>query len=106
MSEEFEKQTKELLKDVKGPTAKAITIFAMNVDTKLDAILEAISANKIDTDAKIETLKKDTDSKFSKLKVVLFFSEHTYILWLIVLAILIVFGFDSEKMPLIAKLFK
>lgn len=106
MSEDFEKQTKELLKGVKGPTARAVTVFAMNVDNKLDEILKAIRENKEDTDKKIASLKCDTDSKFSKIRVIMFFSEHTYILWIVVIAAIIVFGFNPEKVPFITKFIK
>jgi hypothetical protein len=106
MGEEFEKTTKELLQGVKGPTAKAITIMAINVDNKLDEILAAIKANKAATDQQIEALKTETDAKFSKLKVVMFFSEHAYWLWIIVIAIVIVLGFNSEKVLSITKFLK
>jgi hypothetical protein len=106
MSENFEKQIKELLIGVKGPTAKAITIMAMNMDEKLDAILDAINKNKIETDARIDSVKKETNEKFSKLKVVIFFSEHYYLLLIIVFAILIVSGINNDKIQLITKLIK
>lgn len=100
MKEGFEKTTKELLKDVKGPAAKAITVMAMNIDNKLDEILEAIRQNKVDTNIRISEMEKKTDEKFTKLKVVLFFSENPVFLYAIIAAILII-AFKTDILQLL-----
>lgn len=100
MSEDFERTTKELLKGVKGPAAQAITVMAMNIDNKLDEILNAIMQNKIDTNKRIEEIEKKTDEKFSKLKVVLFFSENPVWLYAIIAAVLII-AFKTDILQLL-----
>lgn len=102
MGDNFEK-TKEILAGVKGPTATAIKALSMDLDNKfadLDkknderhkAILEAISVNKKQTEDKIKALETSTNDRFSKLKVVMFFSEHYKLFLLIILAALIILG--------------
>jgi len=106
MNGNFEK-TKELLAGAKGPTATALKAFAMDIDNKFAElekknderhtdIMKALSANKAETDKKITQLETNTNEKFSKLKVVMFFSEHSYLFWIIVIAILIVAGVKSD----------
>lgn len=106
MGEDFEKTTKELLKDVKGTTAKTITIMAMNIDNKLDEILEAIRQNKIATDNRIDDVENKVDDKFSKLKVVLFFSEHSYLFWVIVVCIVLILSLDTNNIFSFIRLLK
>lgn len=102
MGDNFDK-TKEILAGVKGPTATAIKALSMDLDNKfadLDkknderhkAILEAISVNKKQTEDKIKALETSTNDRFSKLKVVMFFSEHYKLFLLIILASLIILG--------------
>ncbi|MDO9634221.1 MAG: hypothetical protein Q7J05_04150 [Paludibacter sp.] len=102
MGDNFEK-TKEILAGVKGPTATAIKALSMDLDHKfadLDkknderhkAILNAISINKKQTEDKIKALETSTNDRFSKLKVVMFFSEHYRIFLVVTLALLIVLG--------------
>lgn len=102
MGDNFEK-TKEILAGVKGPTATALKALSMDLDNKfadLDkknderhkAILEAISVNKKQTEDKIKALETSTNDRFSKLKVVMFFSEHYKLFLLIILASLIILG--------------
>jgi hypothetical protein len=83
MGDDLEKTTKELLQGVKGPQAKAITVMAMTIDKKLDAILDAIAENQAKTDKRIDAMKQENDERFSKLRVIMFFSEHKYILIII-----------------------
>ncbi len=106
MGEDFEKTTKELLKDVKGQTAKTITVMAMNIDNKLDEILEAIRQNKIATDNRIDDVENKVDDKFSKLKVVLFFSEHSYLFWVIVMCIVLILSLDTNNIFSFVRLLK
>lgn len=97
------KKTKEILAGVKGPTATAIKALSMDLDNKfadLDkknderhkAILDAISVNKHETECKIKALEASTNDRFSKLKVVMFFSEHYKLFLVVILALLVILG--------------
>ncbi|MPN62452.1 hypothetical protein SDC9_210201 [bioreactor metagenome] len=61
-------------------------------DERHKAILEAISVNKKQTEKKISDLEASTNDRFSKLKVVMFFSEHYKLFLLIILASLVIVG--------------
>lgn len=107
MGDNFDK-TKEILAGAKGPTATALKAMAMDLDNKFSeldkknderhkALLEAISSNKRETEEKIKTLEISTNERFSKLKVVMFFSENWKILLIVIVAILIILGVISSE---------
>jgi hypothetical protein len=107
MGDNFEK-TKEILAGAKGPTATALKALAMDLDTKFSeldkknderhkALLEAISINNKQTEDKIKALETSTNERFSKLKVVMFFSENWKILLIVIIAILIILGVISNE---------
>jgi len=96
--DDLEKTTKELLQGVKGPQAKAIIVMSMALDSKLDAILNAIERNRAENEEHMKAIKKETDDRFSKLKVIMFFADHKYILVIICILLASYFGFsDSES---------
>lgn len=97
MGDDLEKTTKELLQGVKGPQAKAITVMAITLDKKLDTILEAIAENQAKTEKRMDAMKKETDDRFSKLKVIMFFSEHKYILIIICILLASYLGLSNTE---------
>lgn len=86
MSEDFEKLVKEALgSSQRSPTAKAIILMSIKQDERFEEILSEIRSNKA-----------DTDKKFDKLKVPLFFADNPKLMWFFVVSILAVFGVNSE----------
>jgi len=107
MGDNFEK-TKEILAGAKGPTATALKAMAMDLDTKFteldkrneerhNSILEALRCSKLETEARIKMLEDSTNERFSKLKVVMFFSENWKLLLIVIIAFLIVLGLISSE---------
>lgn len=102
MGTNFDK-TKEILKGDRTVAGKAITLLAMDLDTKfteLDkknderhaALLLAITESKKNTDEKICDLKKSTDERFKKIHVLMVISENWKLIVTIILLCLIVLG--------------
>ena len=114
MATNFQK-TKELLEDIKGPTATAIKSLAMDLDNKFDEldgriaeldtkndhrheeILEAIKNANVTTETKLDCYKTATDAKFETLKVFMAISENWRLIVTIVVIVLIVIGFAKSE---------
>lgn len=107
MGENFEK-TKEILAGAKGPTATALKAMAMDLDNKFteldkrneerhNSILEALRCSKVETEAKIRSLEESTNERFSKLKVVMFFSENWKLLLIVIIAFMVILGVINSE---------
>ena len=109
MGENFEK-AKMLLEQSVGPEKNAIIMLAMDLDTKFSELeknnetrhqelINAVKANKKDTDEQIACL----ESRVSKMKVVQFFSENPKYLYLTIagLIALLIFAGIGDLIKLI-----
>ena len=81
MSEkEVEKMTREVLGSDQSDIAKAVILMSMSIDK----LAEAITVNKT-----------ETDKKFHKLKIIMFFSENPKFLYLSIAGVIFLMIFSG-----------
>jgi hypothetical protein len=105
MGEDLEKATKEALRGSKSQIATAVTLLSISIDKKMDEVMlsnkhmaDDLKKNNEEMLSKLCNYQGETEAKFKKLSVIMFFSENPKLFVLFLMACLVLMGAGADNL--------